>query len=68
MAAAGVTEVADGAVYEVEVDLAGADEGRGDGRYVADAAQDGVAQDLEIFGHIRRGLDDSRPARTGSWT
>ena len=55
MAAGGVTEVADGPVYEVEVDLAGTDEGLGNVRDVADAVDRDVAQDLDVFGHTRTG-------------
>ena len=55
MAAAGVAEVADGTIDKVEVDLAGADEGRGNGRDVADAVDCDVAQDLDIFRNVRKG-------------
>ncbi len=66
--AGGVTEVADGAVHQVEIDLAGADEGRGNGRDVADTVHGGVAQDPDIFGHVRIALDGFPPVRKGSWT
>ena len=55
VAAAGVAEVPDGPIDQVEIDLAGADEGRGHGRDVTDAIDDGIAQDQDIFRHVRTG-------------
>ena len=55
MAAGRVAEVPDGPVHEVEIDLAGTDEGRRNGRDVADAVDGDVAQDLDVFRHVRKG-------------
>ena len=55
MAAGGVAEVPDGPVHEVEVDLTGTDEGRGNSRDVADAVDRDVAQDLDVFRQTRKG-------------
>ena len=54
VAASSVAEVADGSVHEVEVDLTGADESRGNGGDMADTVCRGVAQDLDIFRHFRK--------------
>ena len=51
MAAAGVAEVMDMPVHEVEIDLAGTDEGRGNGGDMPHAVPDGIVDDLDIFSH-----------------